>query len=64
MLRSGKNEVMGILVYQVEGASLAGSGDEREGHTPTGLWLRLPCIGVGLLQRSRNEGAYGGACRQ
>ena len=52
---------MGILVHRVQGASLARSGDEGEGHRPAGLWRRLPRVGIGILDRTHDEGADGDA---
>jgi hypothetical protein len=52
---------MGILVHRVQGPSLAASGNQREGYTPTGLWRRLPRVGIDILDRTHDEGTDGDA---
>ena len=61
MLRSGKNEVMGILIHWVQGPSLTCSRDEGEGHMPTGLPRLLPRVGIDILDRAHDERADGDA---
>jgi hypothetical protein len=50
---------MGILIYREEWTQFATSGDERKGHSPTGLWRRLLRAGIGILDRPHDEGANG-----